>query len=1119
MRKLTKMLLIHWYGYTREVIEFDRINFLTGNTGSGKSTVIDALQLVMLGDTTGTFFNKAANEKSDRTLRSYLFGENGDDGDTGFRYLRQGSFSSYVVLEFEHQERDQHFSAGIVCDCHADLNYEYKWFVLHRDEIPADLFCDPDTNTPYDIAGLRRYLKSSYGKNQYEIIDTNKRFQLVMLGKYGQMKQKYLQLLKRAVPFQPLSNIEQFITQSICDVKNDIHVEQMQSDIRVYRNLEADAGRISKRIDSLSEIHEVSERYDAGLDKLNQQSYVADRAEKEEYLTEEDALKKRTDEHRDRIRANQEEMASLQTRVQDQAVKIGELEKQYYASDLRRRQEELEREIRELSGQITYKESLIQSALNALHGYGAEWTAQETALKKTGFLMQQDEKLQIDAMRMITEKDLTAFPFSEAASVQDQMAARIRLQAEEYKRRHAQLVQDIEILREKKRNLEKGIKPYPDYVMRTKRALEKGIFDRCKKSVEAKIFADLIEIRDISWQDAIEGYLDRQKFYLLIPEDCYQDALQIYHALRKEENIYDAGLVDIGKLRKHYNKKVAPDSLAVEIETDDPDARLYADYLLGQVHKCEDVTELNRYPVSITKNVMLYKSFVTRKIPPRRYENPFIGRRSMELQLARVAEELKASQTEAEDCAAVHRILQKAAGVKTLQSFEAQKRNQEVLEAADLPEIRKRLAQKKEEFDAIDFTWLTHLEEDIRREKNAQAELDQRFRTLEKENVRRETEIEGIERERMPAVIEKLNGITNRINAAYDEDWIRMTGEPRYLREQKGQRTSLSLRESFRREATRTRNELERLQNERMKLREHYNLLWKMPFDSTAEHNREYDAEWKKLDELELPRYIEQIKDARIKAYEQFRDDFIAKMKSNIETVKEQVKELNDSLRHSVFGTDRYRFTVRPRAEYQRYYDMITDPMLMDTGGWNLASRNFNTKYQKEIDELFHLLILEDMEASAARRREYEANVKKFTDYRTYLVFDLIVTNDQGEEQRLSKTLLKKSGGETQIPFYIAMLASFSQVCRIRSKGKDDTLRLIILDEAFSKMDGERIRECIPLLRRFGLQAVFSAPPEKIPEIAPLVDRNIAVYKDGHRSFTRFFAARDVEEIISEMDE
>ena len=99
MKKLKRMLLIHWHHYEMEMIEFEMINFLTGKTAAGKSTIIDALQLVLLGDTGGGFFNKAANEKSARTLKSYLFGEMGDDGATGFRYLRNERFSSYVALE------------------------------------------------------------------------------------------------------------------------------------------------------------------------------------------------------------------------------------------------------------------------------------------------------------------------------------------------------------------------------------------------------------------------------------------------------------------------------------------------------------------------------------------------------------------------------------------------------------------------------------------------------------------------------------------------------------------------------------------------------------------------------------------------------------------------------------------------------------------------------------------------------------------------------------------------------------------------------------------------------------------------------------------------------------
>ena len=101
MKKLERMLLINWHYISKQMIEFSNINFLTGKNGSGKSTIIDALQLLLLGDTRGNFFNKAANDRTERTLEGYLRGEIGDDGDTGYKYLRSGKFSSYFMIRLQ----------------------------------------------------------------------------------------------------------------------------------------------------------------------------------------------------------------------------------------------------------------------------------------------------------------------------------------------------------------------------------------------------------------------------------------------------------------------------------------------------------------------------------------------------------------------------------------------------------------------------------------------------------------------------------------------------------------------------------------------------------------------------------------------------------------------------------------------------------------------------------------------------------------------------------------------------------------------------------------------------------------------------------------------------------
>jgi uncharacterized protein YPO0396 len=59
-------------------------------------------------------------------------------------------------------------------------------------------------------------------------------------------------------------------------------------------------------------------------------------------------------------------------------------------------------------------------------------------------------------------------------------------------------------------------------------------------------------------------------------------------------------------------------------------------------------------------------------------------------------------------------------------------------------------------------------------------------------------------------------------------------------------------------------------------------------------------------------------------------------------------------------------------------------------------------------------------------------------------------------------------------------------------------MRLVVFDEAFNKMDSERIIECVRLLRHMGLQAIFSTPPDKLPEIMPEADNTFLAYNEKY---------------------
>ena len=97
-------------------------------------------------------------------------------------------------------------------------------------------------------------------------------------------------------------------------------------------------------------------------------------------------------------------------------------------------------------------------------------------------------------------------------------------------------------------------------------------------------------------------------------------------------------------------------------------------------------------------------------------------------------------------------------------------------------------------------------------------------------------------------------------------------------------------------------------------------------------------------------------------------------------------------------------------------------------------------------------------------------------DYRTYLDYDIKVTNTvSGQQAYLSRVSRDSSGGENQAPFYVAICASLLQIYQ----KSENSIRLVLLDEAFSKMTSDRIRPMMELFRRLQLQVLLISTVEK----------------------------------------
>ena len=107
-KTLTRIQLVNWHYFENERISLSGSTLVSGENTAGKSTILDAIQLVLT--TNSKRFNVAANEKGKRTLKGYVRCKVGNIGET---YYRKGTVPGNVALEFYEEKGNRYFVLGV----------------------------------------------------------------------------------------------------------------------------------------------------------------------------------------------------------------------------------------------------------------------------------------------------------------------------------------------------------------------------------------------------------------------------------------------------------------------------------------------------------------------------------------------------------------------------------------------------------------------------------------------------------------------------------------------------------------------------------------------------------------------------------------------------------------------------------------------------------------------------------------------------------------------------------------------------------------------------------------------------------------------------------------------
>lgn len=1070
MKKLMRVKLINWHRFTNCMIDFGSSTLISGENGAGKSTLLDAIQFVI--SCSANSFNKAAHENGKRKLTGYIRCKTGRETKP---YERTGELSAHVALEFYEESRKRYFIIGAVVDSASEGQETTVRYLIDNQRLSDEMFLNGRR-----IRSIAEFRAANKGIRQWCKTQTEAR--KMVLSRLGRIEDKFFRLIPKALAFKPIDDIKDFVYSYVLDEK-DVNIDVLRENVRTYQDLERTLDSVKKRMNKLEIIEK---RHKEVLD-CQQKDQMYDYFLKQ---AEADITKEAIRNVEGKIRSDEYRQKEIQ-RVLEQISRERE-EKLEMETNLRVELRQ-NKDFLALEEQHKVRERLLAEEKRYLEERGELQRSIGRALKAAAKLLEVsdvDECVQtyqkqlknvdhvgdIGELKRLTEK-VIQYKNDMYGRIQRRMME-IQLELKGHKQKREELCRNIEKLERKKLT-------YPEGVERVMAAVREE-FARIGRKPEPYVLCELLEIKDEQWRNAVEGYLNTQRFYILVEPESFDIALGIYDRLRKEKKAYGVGLINTQNMEKY--DKTEPGTLASVVTSKNKYAQRYIRMILGKVQMCERYEDLKKYPTSITRECMRYQNRVASAIKPEIFSVPFIGSQAFKVQL------------------------------------EQAKRQKAVLDR-QIAGLEEKLSNMESVFGPLD----TAADVDIKYRLDVISELrvvraqikkcEDNIRTLKKNSslIQKQIQLEALEKigkELQGEINEKyqqVGTVGERIiqQRKQKEDllirqaqWQGMAAElavkagdllPVWTKEYETQTAQKSY-EQFRDNYDRRRKANETIGKNAEDRMVESMIAYKTEHDFGAAASMagypEFANVYERLRTSELLDYEEKVQSARAAAEDEFREQFLAKLQENMKQAQGEFRELNKALKDITFSNERYEFLFMPSRKYRRYYDMIMDDFNIIQGE-SIFSGLFHENHKEVIEELFERLTLNTGNSTQT--------LAEFTDYRTYMDYDIKILHTDGSFSYYSKVCEEKSGGETQTPFYVTVAASFVQLYSNNIGG--EAAGLVMFDEAFNNMDDERIGGVLEFLSRLPLQLVIAAPPDKIQYIGPAMEETLLVMTDEKVSF------------------
>ncbi len=198
-------------------------------------------------------------------------------------------------------------------------------------------------------------------------------------------------------------------------------------------------------------------------------------------------------------------------------------------------------------------------------------------------------------------------------------------------------------------------------------------------------------------------------------------------------------------------------------------------------------------------------------------------------------------------------------------------------------------------------------------------------------------------------------------------------------------------------------------------------------------------------------------------------------LQEQIERLARMVREMNQLLAGIPFGAGTYEFQVTARADRREAVELVRQVSLVDEE----SRRRFRTWIDERLPDL----------------RAGEAEVPEILDYRRWFDYRLFVRSAGQDGVELTAERRRVgSGGEQGVPNYLLVLA----LGKLMFDNADARIRPLMFDEAFYGIDAGRRDQLLRFATELGIQLLVASPDQDGVTPAVRHATTLFVVKDAH---------------------